>query len=80
LELILSDGGCSVRERTVVSYAEDLAHRYGELSVRGLAGPGCDNSVDTILQLTTENRTSYLSVHWGSEEGMNLLIIPMDLG
>lgn len=31
----------------------------------GLAGPGCDNSVDTILQLTTENRTSYLSAHWG---------------
>ena len=68
LKLILSDGGCSIRSRAVVSYAKDLAHNYGELPVIGLAGPGCDISVNTILPLTTVNRISYVSLTWGGKD------------
>ena len=38
LNLILSDGGCNVRERTVISYAKDLHRDYGRVPVIGLAG------------------------------------------
>ena len=51
-----------------MSYAKDLAHNYGELSIIGLAGPGCGISVDTILPLTTEDRTSYVSANWGGKD------------
>lgn len=68
LKLILSDGGCSISSRAVVSYPKDLAHNYGELPIIGLAGLGCDISVDTILPLTTENRTSYVSANWGRKD------------
>ena len=68
LKLLLSDGGCSIRSRTVVSYAKDLANNYGELPIIGLAGPGCDISVDAILPLTAENRTSYVSLNWGGKD------------
>ena len=68
LKLIMSDGGCSVRGRTIVTYAKDLAHKYGEVPVIGLAGPTCDKAVDIILQLTTENRTPYVSVNWGGAD------------
>lgn len=68
IKLILSDGGCSIRSRAVVSYAKDLAHKYGTLPVLGLAGPGCDISVGAILPLTTVNRTSYVSLTWGGKD------------
>ena len=63
LELIQSDGGCSVTERTVYSFARDIVH--GTVPLAGIIGPSCDVSAEFIAQLTSIERVPLISLHYG---------------
>ena len=62
LDFIMSDTGCEA-QRDVYSFAKDIAHRDKPLV--GIVGPSCDSSATSIVQLTTNERISLVSVHWG---------------
>ena len=62
LDFIMSDTGCKA-ERDIYSFAKDIAHRDKPLA--GIVGPSCDSSATSIVQLTSKERLSLVSVHWG---------------
>lgn len=60
LELIQSDGGCNVIERTVVSFTKDIAQR--NVPVAGIVGPTCLEAISIVSQLVLAKRDSLVSI------------------
>ena len=69
LDLIRSDGGCSIAHRTVYSYAKDIIHRT--IPVPGIIGPTCPISGRVFSQLTTDDRVPLVSVPYWVEREYN---------
>ena len=64
IRLIESDGGCNLRTRTVVGFAESGILSSSKQIV-GVVGPSCGDSSVTVAPLTSQNEIALTTVHYG---------------
>ena len=65
IRLIESDGGCNIRTRTVVGFAESGILSSSKRIV-GVVGPSCADSSATVVPLTSQNEIALVTIHYGS--------------
>ena len=64
IRLIESDGGCNLRTRTVVGFAESGILSRSKKIV-GVVGPTCGDSSLTVATLTSLNEIALIAIHYG---------------
>lgn len=66
IEVIQSDGGCNIAERTVIGFTEQIV--CSSKPIMGIIGPSCAASASLVGQLTAKEELSLITVHSGGHK------------